>query len=137
MQLTLDDIFKKQIELNQKINPSLYSDIQDPEVRKKWFLNFDLALKQESAEAIDSLNWKWWKKDIEDWDNVKIELVDMLHFWVSMCTVAGLTAQEVMELYAKKNKLNHNRQDQGYKQGTYSKYDANGVEDNVREVLNK
>lgn len=137
MQLTLDDIFKKQIELNQKINPSLYSDIQDPEVRKKWFLNFDLALKQESAEAIDSLNWKWWKKDTEDWDNVKIELVDMLHFWVSMCTVAGLTAQEVMELYAKKNKLNHNRQDQGYKQGTYSKYDANGVEDNVREVLNK
>lgn len=137
MELTLEDIFKKQIELNQKINPSLYTDIQDPEVRKKWFLNFDLALKQESAEAIDSLNWKWWKKDTEDWDNVKIELVDMLHFWVSMCTVAGLTAQEVMELYAKKNKLNHNRQDQGYKQGTYSKYDANGVEDNVREVLNK
>jgi dimeric dUTPase (all-alpha-NTP-PPase superfamily) len=137
MELTLDDIFKKQIELNQKINPSLYTDIQDPEVRKKWFLNFDLALKQESAEAIDSLNWKWWKKDTEDWDNVKIELVDMLHFWVSMCTIAGLTAQEVMDLYAKKNKLNHNRQDQGYKQGTYSKYDANGVEDNVREVLNK
>jgi len=137
MELTLDDIFKKQIELNQKINPSLYTDIQDPEVRKKWFLNFDLALKQESAEAIDSLNWKWWKKDTEDWDNVKIELVDMLHFWVSMCTIADLTAQEVMDLYAKKNKLNHNRQDQGYKQGTYSKYDANGVEDNVREVLNK
>jgi dimeric dUTPase (all-alpha-NTP-PPase superfamily) len=137
MELTLEDIFKKQIELNQRINPSLYTDIQDPEIRRKWFLNFELALRQEAGEAIDSLNWKWWKKDAEDWDNIKIELVDMLHFWVSMCTIAGLDAKEVMELYAKKNKLNHNRQEQGYKEGTYSKFDSTGVEDNVREVLNK
>ena len=29
-------------------------------------LQFELALKQEAAEAIDSLNWKWWKKDEDD-----------------------------------------------------------------------
>lgn len=132
--MDLADIFKKQIELNEKINPSLYTDISDPEVRKKWYLNFDLALKQESAEAIDSMNWKWWKKDDEDWDNIKVELVDMLHFWVSMCTVAGLTAEDVMDLYFKKNKLNHDRQDGGYKEGTYDKY-AGGIEDNKRFVL--
>ena len=133
--MELDDVFKKQIELNERINPTLYKDIQDPEVRKKWFLNFELAMRQESAEAIDSLNWKWWKKDEEDWDNIKVELVDMLHFWVSMCTVAGLSAKDVVDLYFKKNKLNHDRQNQGYKEGTYDKY-KDGIEDNKRVVLN-
>ena len=132
--MDLQDIFEKQIELNTKINTKLYEEIEDPEVRRRWFKDFELALRQESAEAIDSLNWKWWKKDPDDWDNVKIELVDMLHFWVSMCTIAGLSAQEVMDLYFKKNKLNHDRQDQGYKEGTYDKY-KDGVEDNKRVVL--
>ncbi|MBT6119841.1 dUTPase [bacterium] len=134
--MELQDIFDKQIELNEKINPSLYTDIKDPDIRRKWFLNFELALRQESAEAVDSLNWKWWKKDEEDWDNVKIELVDMLHFWVSMCSVSGLDAKEVFELYFKKNKLNHKRQDEGYKEGTYDKYKG-GVEDNKRFVINE
>ncbi|MEK9657035.1 MAG: dUTPase [bacterium] len=131
--MDLERVFEKQIELNKKINPKLYDEIKDPEIRKKWFLNFELALKQESAEAIDSLNWKWWKKDEEDWDNVKIELVDMLHFWVSMCTIAGLEAKDVFSLYFKKNKLNEKRQNEGYKEGTYNKY-KDGIEDNKRFV---
>jgi dimeric dUTPase (all-alpha-NTP-PPase superfamily) len=134
--MTLKDVFEKQIELNERINPTLYKDIENPEIRRKWFLNFELAMRQEMAEAIDSLNWKWWKKDEEDWDNIKVELVDILHFWVSMCTVAGLDAEDVMALYAKKNKLNHTRQEKGYKEGTYQKLDDDGIEDNVREVLN-
>ena len=134
--MDLEAIFEKQIELNTRIYPSLYEYIKkDPELRRKWFLNYELALKQESAEAIDSLNWKWWKKDDDDWDNVKVELVDMLHFWVSMCTMAGMDAKEVGELYAKKNKLNFKRQDEGYKEGTYDKY-KDGVEDNKVHVLN-
>lgn len=134
--MDLEKIFEKQIELNKRINPDLYTQIQEnPELRRTWFLNFELALRQESSEAIDSLNWKWWKKDEEDWDNIKVELVDMLHFWVSMCTIAGMDAKEVMELYAKKNKLNFKRQDEGYKEGTYDKY-KDGQEDNKQHVLN-
>ncbi len=133
--MDLEQIFLKQMELNQKINPDFYNDLKDPEIRRQRFMQFDLALKQESAEAIDSLSWKWWKKMDDDWDNVKIELVDMLHFWVSMCTIAGLTAQDVVELYFKKNQLNHKRQDEGYKEGTYQKV-QDGVEDN-RLLLTK
>ena len=40
-----------------------------------------------------------------------------------------LTAQDVLDLCFKKNELNHKRQDQGYKEGTYNKFE-NGVEDN-------
>jgi len=133
--MSLQDIFDEQITLNKKINADLYEEIKDPEVRRKRFLDFELALRQESAEAIDSLNWKWWKKDDDDWTNVKIELVDMLHFWVSMCTIAGLNADDVIDLYLKKNKLNHDRQEQGYKTGSYDKY-KDGIEDNKRFVLN-
>ncbi len=132
--MTLEAIFDKQIELNKRINSKLYDEIkEDPELKRQWFLNFELAMRQESAEAIDSLNWKWWKKDEEDWDNIKVELVDMLHFWVSMCTIAGMSAQDVSDLYFKKNKLNFKRQDEGYKEGQYDKY-KDGVEDNKAYV---
>lgn len=133
--MDLQAVFEKQIELNKKIKPDLYEAIKDPDVRREWFMRYELALRQESAEAVDSLNWKWWKKDDEDWDNIKVELVDMLHFWVSMCTVADMDAQEVFDLYFKKNELNHKRQNEGYKDGTYSKV-VDGVEDNQRYVLN-
>jgi len=132
--MSLSEIFKEQIRLNETINPDLYKEIKDPDIRRERFLQFELALRQESAEAIDSLNWKWWKKDEEDWDNIKIELVDMLHFWVSMCTVAGIDADDVINLYLKKNKLNHKRQDEGYKEGNYAKV-VDGVEDNKTYVL--
>ncbi|MEK9727810.1 MAG: dUTPase [Candidatus Margulisiibacteriota bacterium] len=134
--MSLQEIFEEQIRLNEKINPDLYKEISDPEVKRQRFLQFELAMRQESAEAIDSLNWKWWKKDDDDWDNIKIELVDILHFWVSMCTVAGLDADEVINLYLKKNQLNHKRQNEGYKDGTYDK-NANGIEDNRVHVLDQ
>ena len=132
--MSLQDVFEEQIRLNETINPELYQEIKDPEIRRQRFLQFELAHRQEASEAIDSLNWKWWKKESDDWDNIKVELVDMLHFWVSMCTVSGMDANEVLDLYFKKNKLNHKRQEEGYKEGTYEKV-KDGVEDNVRHVL--
>jgi dimeric dUTPase (all-alpha-NTP-PPase superfamily) len=134
--MSLQAIFDEQIRLNEKINPDLYKEIDDPLLKRQRFLQFELALRQEAAEAIDSLDWKWWKKDEDDWDNIKIELVDMLHFWVSMCTVAGLSADDVIDLYLKKNQLNHKRQNEGYNDGNYDK-NAGGVEDNVVHVLGK
>lgn len=135
--LTLQDVFEKQKELNLRINQDLYGLVKsNPEEKRKWFLNFLLAMQQEQAEAVDSLSWKWWKKTDEDWDNIKVELVDMLHFWVSMCTIADMDAEEVLRLYFKKNELNHKRQAEGYKDGTYQKVDQDGVEDNQKFVLN-
>ncbi len=130
----LSAVFEEQIRLNERINPALYQEILDPDIRRERFLQFELALRQECAEAVDSLAWKWWKKGEDNWPNIKVELVDILHFWVSMCTVAGLTASEVLDLYLKKNHLNHHRQDQGYQEGTYQKV-KDGIEDNEIYVL--
>ena len=133
--MSLQDIFEKQKELNVRINTTLYADIEaNPDLKRQWFLNFLLAMQQEAAESVDSLNWKWWKKGEDDWDNIKVELVDMLHFWVSMCTVAGLSADDVIDLYFKKNNLNFKRQNEGYKEGLYDK-NKGGIEDNRIHVL--
>ena len=39
----------------------------------------------EVVEAIDSFNWKHWKNinDQPDWDNIRVELVDIWHFVMS------------------------------------------------------
>jgi len=45
---------------------------------------------------------------------VQVEIVDLLHFLVSLAQVAGLTAADVHELYMKKNRVNFRRQETGY-----------------------
>lgn len=128
--MNLQDVFDKQIEFNERCVPGLYEITKDPSKLRDWFLKFNLAMVQENSELIDSLHWKWWKAGNDDIKNAKIELIDILHFWVSQCTLLGMDANEVFELYAKKNSLNHSRQDGGYKTGEYKKI-INGVEDNA------
>jgi hypothetical protein len=61
--------------LNTVINPNWRQD--------RSLFDFYIASKQEISEMIDSLPWKWWKKMDEDIDNIKIELVDIWHFYLS------------------------------------------------------
>jgi len=140
----LKTIFEKQYELNKRIlkerHNKDYDEICDhskkskelDKVRTEWILNYNRAQIHESIELEDSFPWKWWKDGDEiDWQNVGIELIDELHFWVSKCQIAGLDVEKLGELYEKKNKLNQLRQDKGYG-STYNKVDEHGVEDNKR-----
>ena len=66
------EIIKKQIELNERIT----SDWR----QKDW----ELAIITECAEAIESTPWKWWKAGgVADIDNLKVEVIDLLHFIIS------------------------------------------------------
>ena len=137
-------IFEKQHELNQRIlkerHQQDYDKIcdqenQDKEIVKQrvdWLLNYNRAQIHESIEMEDDLPWKWWKnKDSIDWDHVRMELIDELHFWVSKCQLVGLDPDSLTELYMKKNKLNNIRQDKGYG-SNYDKVNKDGIEDNKR-----
>lgn len=126
-----EQIFESQAQLNNRIIENFDEQMADEKVRIEWLLKFSLALQQEQSEAIDSVSWKWWTEKSNDWENVQIELIDMLHFLVSMCQIAGLDAQKAYDLYLNKNKLNHDRQEKGYKEGTYDKYEG-GIEDNKK-----
>ncbi len=122
----LEEIFGMQQVLNlataQKNDvPELESLMMSPakqftNLRGKWLRNYSLAMSQEISELIDSTNWKWWrtKVDLYDEQNIKVELIDILHFWVSACQVMGMTATDVYRIYIQKNQINHERQDSGY-----------------------
>jgi len=140
----LKRIFDKQYELNKRILKERHQmdydelcdqDRTDEEIvknRVKWILNYNRAQIHESIELEDDLPWKWWKDygDI-DWENIRMELIDELHFWVSKCQLVGLYPDNLAELYLKKNKLNQIRQDKGYG-STYNKVNEEGIEDNKR-----
>lgn len=50
---------------------------------------FMLAAGMEAAEAIEHHGWKWWKLQCPDLDQVKMELIDILHFLLSDCIQEG------------------------------------------------
>lgn len=78
---------------------------------EEWIQKETLAMMSELAELIDEVNFKWWKNKKEvDASLVKDELVDILHFFVSMCIKTGMDAQELFDRYLAKNKENFDRQ---------------------------
>ena len=79
--------------------------------REQWIQRETLAMISELAELIDEVNFKWWKnpKPVSE-AAVKGELVDILHFLVSMCLKMGMTAEELHALYTQKNRENFHRQ---------------------------
>lgn len=109
----LEEIFKMQYELNKRIG--IDSAALSEEERIKWTLNYIRALQQEAAELTDSLPWKWWAKYQKfDIQNARVEVVDMLHFLVSIAEVLGMKSDDFYQAYLKKNQINHKRQDSGY-----------------------
>ena len=120
----LDKIFEMQEKLNRRIGINL-DDLGDDE-KIKWILNYSRALQQEVSELIDSVPWKWWAKYQKfDKQNARVEVVDIVHFLVSIAQVLGMSADDIFDAYCKKNAINHERQDSGYV--TKNKNDSRSV----------
>lgn len=81
-------IFKSMIELQHSFNQQIDKDYLD----KNW--NWNSAIIVESGELLDSLGYKWWKKQESDMENVKVEAIDLLHFIIS---------ENIQYSYASKN----------------------------------
>ena len=139
----LKKLFDEQLALNLHINPEFRKIVEsgDVELKRKWLNKACQAMFCEVAECIEGSGYKWWKK-LPEWDeanvhNLKIELVDILHFLILGMQVLGMDDKEMWNLYMKKNQLNHQRQEKGYKEGTYKKVDEEGKEDNEHLKENK
>jgi len=74
-----NDISKKIVDIQKELN-----EVTKNRVINNKPINYKVALMVETTEFIDSLNWKWWKDSEDDILNAKIELVDMLHFLISV-----------------------------------------------------
>ena len=60
-------------------------------------LDWRLAIMQEGSELIDSFNWPWWKQLNTDLLNAKIEVIDILHFNLSILYEEGANVDEIYE----------------------------------------
>lgn len=70
--------------------------------------DFLLAAGIEAAEAIDHHGWKWWKANTPDMDQLRMELVDILHFVLSdaiRCELTDELYREFPTLASHKNLL--------------------------------
>ena len=85
--------------------------------KTEWLLKYSRALQQEVAELIDCVPWKWWAHyQKEDVEHAKVELIDIIHFVISLAQTLGMSAEDVYNIYMKKNAVNFQRQDAGYTQ---------------------
>ena len=81
----IKEMLKLQAELNMKTNGDRYIS-SEPRTTQGKFIYYPICLKMEACELLDSLPWKHWKyKENEyNYSNIKLELIDILHFTLSL-----------------------------------------------------
>lgn len=126
----LDEIYELQTALRQRYGVKTIED--DSTTLAELFETIKqkgLAISMEAAEIINWTPWKPWSKQIGSKDpewpierlgtddhlhEIKMEVVDVLHFAIELAQVLGMTAGDIHAMYVRKNKVNHVRQDEGY-----------------------
>lgn len=70
-------------------------------VNAKWIdagYPFLRAVVVEAGEALEHVGWKWWKRQQPDLEQVQIELIDILHFYLSALIIeAGGDAESAAQ----------------------------------------
>lgn len=92
-----------------------------------WLSNYARAMDEELQELYEDLLWKWWSRDKIDIQNIRVELIDILHFLVSAMISAGLTPEKVFDVYRQKHAVNIERQDTGYSRETKDENDNRDI----------
>lgn len=120
----LEQIFVWQSRFDQELIQRRKLEHITPE---EWIQKETLAMMSELAELLDEVNFKWWKNPKPvDREAVKEELVDILHFFVSMCLKVDITPQELYEAYRQKNIENLKRQEGASTKNGYTSLPAEG-----------
>ena len=89
------------------------------------------AMSSECNELQDCLAWKHWYREakegkqylLQDLQNARVEVTDMLFFWISMCQILGMEPADVFRLYEGKLGINHNRQDENRTQAEHATHE--------------
>ncbi len=81
----LDTMLRLQDDMNSRINPEWRQQ------GNAWYR----AIWVETAEMLDHYGWKWWKKQTPDLEQVRLELVDIWHFGLSILLERGVSAATI------------------------------------------
>jgi dUTPase. len=111
--LTMEEIFKAANAGSLRVN----------DLPNRWITSYAKAMREELNELEADLLWKWWSKDEINLQNIRVELIDILHFLVSAMICAGLSPDKVFDVYRQKHAVNLSRQDSGYSKSSKSEDD--------------
>ncbi|MHC4293201.1 MAG: dUTP diphosphatase [Planctomycetota bacterium] len=133
----LKELFKKQAELNKRtgFDPEALRTNLDPQEAGIWLNNYIAAMANELEELRDCTFWKHWCQEakegkrfmLHDLQNARVEVIDMLFFWISLAQCVGMDAEDVMRLYEKKLMVNHTRQDKDYSMSNKNEDDNKNI----------
>lgn len=82
---------KVMLELQNAMNTRVHSEWREQGF--EWYR----AIWIESAELMDHYGWKWWKHQKPDIEQVKLELIDIWHFGLSILLVNNTSIEAIAE----------------------------------------
>jgi hypothetical protein len=133
----LQQLFAWQAELNRRtgFDAAALRARFDPQVAGEWLNNYITAASNELEELRDCTFWKHWCAEakagqryrLSDLQNARVEVIDLLFFWISLAQCLGLDADDVMALYRQKLAVNHDRQDGDYTMASKTEDDNRGI----------
>ena len=122
----LEDVFKRQKELMakyheiEKKNGLLQTDKVPVDINshmgQQRLKDFAWRVTEELGEAMNCLKNKPWKQTHfqTDLDHYYEEISDAFHFFIELCILSGLDAEDLYQLYYRKSKVNQFRQRSNY-----------------------
>ncbi|VAW50430.1 Dimeric dUTPase [hydrothermal vent metagenome] len=91
MKQKLINMLELQNSMNSKVNENWRS------AGNEWYR----AIWMEASEMLEHYGWKWWKKQAPDVMQVKLEVVDIVHFALSIRLEQNMPLADTAELIAK------------------------------------
>jgi dimeric dUTPase (all-alpha-NTP-PPase superfamily) len=114
---TTKDSLKVMFELQKEFQLRVEDDIDEiPSIRPDKLPMQVTALIGELGEILEEhQGWKSWRENIPDVDedNLRMEVIDAWKFLMNITLYLGYDADDVFEEFLSKDKINHERQDNG------------------------
>jgi hypothetical protein len=131
------ELFEKQAQLNKRtgFDAKALRENFDPKTAGVWLNNYIAAMSNELEELRNCTYWKHWcseaktgrRFELHNLQNARVEVIDMLFFWISLAQCVGLDADEAFNLYLKKLDVNHARQDTDYSMAAKTEDDNKNI----------
>ena len=95
------------------INGARSGQVRSTDLPTVWLERFIRAMEEEIQELKEEIQWKWWRGEPTDMRKVRVELIDVFHFFLSACAAAGMDGVDIVRVYYEKRRVNFERQKEG------------------------
>ena len=86
-----EEMLSQMLSVQDTVNSNV--DVNWKSKNREWYR----AAWVETAELMDSFAYKWWKHQVNDYDNAKIEVIDIWHFVLAKCIECNVTSDIIVQ----------------------------------------